>query len=80
MQVTQNDILALIDGSGVSVDISELGSDVSLRDAGLDSLDIMNIFLNIEEKYGIKLSDDDINSMDSLDNIVRYLQNLNPPT
>jgi acyl carrier protein len=74
MNVTPEQILSLVQGAGISVDVSGIQGNVSLRDAGVDSLDMMNVFLAIEEKFGIKIPDADIDKLDTVDNIVRYLQ------
>lgn len=74
MNVRSEQIVALVQASGVSADVSSIKGDMPLRDAGIDSLDMMNVFLAIEENFGIKIPDDDISKLDTVDNIVRYLQ------
>ena len=74
MNVSQEQIVSLIQGAGVSADISSIKGGMPLRDAGIDSLDMMNVFLAIEERFAIKIPDDDIEKLDTVDNIVRYLQ------
>jgi acyl carrier protein len=74
MNVRSEQIVALLHTAGVSADVSRIKGDMPLRDAGIDSLDMMNVFLAIEENFGIKIPDDDINKLDTVDNIVRYLQ------
>jgi acyl carrier protein len=73
MNVSQELIASLIDGAGVAADISGIKGDMPLRDAGIDSLDMMNVFLAIEEKFAIRIPDEDIQKLDTMDNIVRYL-------
>jgi len=74
MNVSAEEIISLIQGAGVSADISDIKEDTLLHDAGIDSLDMMNVFLAIEEKFDIKISDDDIKNLDTVNNIVRYMQ------
>jgi acyl carrier protein len=74
MTVSQDQIVSLIQGAGVSADISGIKGDASLRQAGIDSLDMMNVLLAIEEKFAIKIPDDDIDALDSVENIVSYLR------
>jgi len=74
MTVSQEQIVSLIQGAGVSADISGIKGDASLRKAGVDSLDMMNVLLAIEEKFGIKIPDDDIDDLDTVENIVSYLR------
>lgn len=74
MKVDLAEVASLVKGAGVSADISGIKGDTRLRDAGVDSLDMMNALLAIEERFSIKIPDDDISTLDTLDNIVRYLQ------
>jgi acyl carrier protein len=73
MVVTRNDIISAIESAGASVDISKINGSDSLRDAGLDSLDMMNFFMGIEEKYDVKISDEDLAALDTIDNIIAYM-------
>lgn len=76
MNVTREELLPIIEESGVSVDVASIKSDISLSKAGIDSLEMMNIFLAIEEKLGIKIPDEDFDSLDTMDDIIAYLQRL----
>lgn len=73
MNVSVDDILLILKKVGVSIDVSKLKSNTSLRDSGIDSLDMANIFLEIEEKYSVNIPDNDLDSIDSIDDIVKYL-------
>lgn len=76
MNVTQQDIFAVIKAAGVSVDLSKIDASASLTKSGIDSLEMMNVFLGIEERFGIRIPDDDADRLDSVDAIVDYLQKL----
>jgi acyl carrier protein len=76
MQVTRKDIVSIAESSGLSVDLSNIQGSDSLREAGIDSLDIMTFYLGIEEKFNIKIPDDEIEALDTIDNIVAYIQNI----
>jgi acyl carrier protein len=76
MNVTQQDILSVIEKAGVSLDVAKVNGSTSLKEAGVDSLEMMNVLLGIEEKYGVHISDEDSNQMTTLDAIVSYLNNL----
>jgi acyl carrier protein len=39
--------------------MSRFDSNKSFRDNGIDSLDVMTVFLAVEENYGIKISEDE---------------------
>lgn len=73
MQVTREDILSAAESAGISVDLSGVkGSDL-LKEAGIDSLDIMTFFLGIEERFNVKIPNEDIDALDTIDNIIAYL-------
>jgi acyl carrier protein len=36
---------------------------------------MMSVFLGIEEKYGIHIPDQDLDRLDTIDNIIDYLRN-----
>jgi acyl carrier protein len=76
MNVTQDQIIAIINEVGVAKDISGIKGSSTLKEAGIDSLEVMNVFLGIEEKYGIKIPDEDVDALNTIDSIVAYLQKL----
>lgn len=45
-----------------------------LKDLGMDSLDIANVLLVVEEKFDIKIPDADVQGLSTLDSIVRYVE------
>ena len=55
------------------VDIDALDADASLDGAGIDSLDMSSVFMNIEDKYGIKIPDADIEKLKTVNDIVSYV-------
>jgi acyl carrier protein len=55
------------------VDTSSLEPDVPLTEQGLDSLDLMTVFLEIEETYHIKVPDQDYERLRTADEIAAYL-------
>ena len=60
--------------SGVSIDFDTLPEHASFQGHGLDSMDMMNVFLEIEEAFGVKIPDDDIAQLDSIQSIISYVQ------
>ena len=74
MNVTQNDILSIVENAGISAPVSKINGATPLREAGVDSLEMMNILLAIEEKFGIKIPDDEIDRLGTVDSIVNYLR------
>jgi len=45
-----------------------------LYDAGLDSLDMVNFLLSIEENLGIKISDDELQDLKTLGDFLVFLE------
>jgi len=73
MTVTAEEIRAIVKEIGSRADISKLKNDVPLEEQGIDSLDMVNILLNIEENYKIKVPDEDISKVGTINNIVMYI-------
>lgn len=73
MKVTRDELLAVMESAGVSVDVSAIKSDTLLNKT-IDSLEMMNVFLAVEEKYGIKISDEDTEALATIGDIIAYLQ------
>jgi len=74
MEVKAVDIRNIIKNAGVSEDLAQLANDGSLKEIGLDSLDMANVLLQIEEKFNIKIPDEDVEQLDSINSIVAYIQ------
>lgn len=56
------------------VDISDLTLDSSLTDLGLDSLDLVEIMLEIEEVLGIEFDNEEIAHLHSLKEVVDLIE------
>ena len=58
------------------VDIDSITEDTNImEDLGADSLDIVEMLMNIEQDYGIVIADDDIVGFKTVGDIVRYIEN-----
>jgi acyl carrier protein len=66
MMATVTDILALVGELQLPVDMSTLNAEASFKENGIDSLDLMTIFLAVEEKFQLKLSDAELEEIHSL--------------
>jgi acyl carrier protein len=51
----------------------DIKPNVPFSEQGIDSLDMMSIFLNIEEKFNLKIPDADIDKLISVEKIVEYV-------
>lgn len=74
MKVSSSEILDIIKEIGVLVDVQGIKDDKSLIDQGVDSLDMANLFLHIEEKFGIKISQETSMSLKSINDIIAFLE------
>ncbi|WP_313698728.1 acyl carrier protein [Achromobacter sp.] len=73
MQVTQAEIVAAIRQADVVDCPEKLRPDLKLTDQGIDSLDMFSVILALQEKYGIEISDDDIDGLHSIDQMAAYI-------
>ena len=73
MKATIEDIKEIIEHAEVLGDVSEMKNDVPLSEQGIDSLDVVNVYLLIEEKYSIKIPDEDLNKLTTIIEIVEYV-------
>ena len=78
MVATSQDIIDIILQNEIRVDPEELDHAQSLSEQGLDSLDIVTILFGVEEKFEIKIPEEDINEekLSSINSIVLYINNL----
>ena len=44
-----------------------------MDDLAADSLDIVEFIMNIEEKYGVKISDDEIETFNKVEDVIKYI-------
>lgn len=51
----------------------EVNDSDSLHSQGVDSLDLMDFYLNIEDEYGIQIPDTDVDGLHSLQDFVKYV-------
>ena len=57
------------------IDSSEISSDQTFANLGLDSLDMVEIFLEIEDEFDIEIGDDDADKIRTISSLVQYLEN-----
>jgi len=71
---TSEDIKNVIDSEIVDFNTSNLEEDHRFSDAGIDSLDHMDILFVIQEKYSVSIPDDAIEKCSSIAGIISYIQ------
>ena len=73
MSITKENILVIIKETKAVEDVTKLRDDVKLSDQGVDSLEIFNVLLLISEKYDIDIPDEDSDHLNTINEIVEYL-------
>ncbi|WP_276882088.1 acyl carrier protein [Campylobacter cuniculorum] len=73
MKINIQDIVKILGEIGVLADLNSLEFSKPLKDQGIDSLDMANLFLNIQEKYGINVGLEEAKELDTIEKIVNYL-------
>jgi acyl carrier protein len=73
MTPDKDEIKAMIKGAVINFDASGLKSDSRLSDQGMDSMDKMALLLAIEQKYGIRVTDEEGAKLDSIDAIADFI-------
>lgn len=71
--VTAEDIIKIIAASGIEVDTAELRDNENLYTQGFDSLDMANLELQIEQRYSIDISAEQLR----LNTIIDFVEFLN---
>lgn len=54
-------------------DLNDISSETILK-GNVDSLDMMDFYMNIEESYDISILDEDIEKLKSLNDYINYLE------
>lgn len=73
MKATVENVKEVIAEAEVLGDASEMKNDIPLRDQGIDSLDVVNVYLLLEEKFDIKIPDEDLSQVRTISDIVEYI-------
>jgi acyl carrier protein len=74
--ITADDIRVLIQDNVMGVDAMALSEGDNFKQAGIDSLDQINVLLAIEEKHGYKIPDEDVKLCQSIRSTLDYLATL----
>lgn len=70
--LTEVDVKQAMTDSGVTADVSNLGSEQVFSEYGLDSLDLFNLFVELEGKTGVTVPDEDLDKLKSIDDVLVY--------
>ena len=45
-----------------------------IEDLGCDSLDVVDLIMDIEKEFNISIPDDDVNRLDTIGNLIEYVK------
>ena len=65
MPATENDLLDIIAKESI-IDRKELVRDAKLTDLGIESLDVISILFEIEDRFGVVIPDADLPKVETL--------------
>ena len=65
MKSNDQRIIDALNEAGIDYEVKGFDPSKSFRDNGIDSLDVMSLFLAIEEKHGVKFSEEETSSIQS---------------
>ena len=72
MAATENDLLDIIATEAI-VERSTLKRDAALTDLGIQSLDVVSVLFEIEERWGVTIDEEDLPRMANLGEVLDYL-------
>ena len=70
--LTEVDVKQAMTDSGVTADVTNLDSEQAFSEYGLDSLDLFNLFVELEGKTGVTVPDEDLDKLKSIDDVLVY--------
>jgi acyl carrier protein len=60
---------------GLGVDAEEISLETNFKDdLGADSLDLFQMVMALEDEYGIEISTEDLNSIETVGDVLNYLK------
>lgn len=77
-KIVPKDIISIMKEMNLNINVEELIYDEELSSQGVDSLDMMSLYFNLEEKIPVKISNEYFSDKqwDTIDNIVANVNNL----
>ena len=66
-------VIDVLEDNVLDLEMTKDMMDQNLVDIGVDSLDIMLVMMDIQEKSGVKISDEDADSLETPNKIVDFL-------
>lgn len=63
-----------VDQIGIDEELVKPESDI-IKDLGLDSLDIVDMLMSVEETFGVTIDDGDVAEMKTVADVVSFIEN-----
>lgn len=58
----------------LDIDVENLDFSTKIEDLDIDSIDLLDFIMTIEEKYDIEFSDDELDQIESLEDIEKVIE------
>ncbi len=71
--ITVQQILETIENANLVKDVNALDLDKPLREQGVDSLDFSGVLFNLEEAFDIEIPDEDMDGLQTINQMLAYL-------
>ena len=68
------DELTQLANNNLDIDFTELDMSTKLSDLDIDSIDMLDFIMLIEEKYGIECEEDELDEIETLDDIASLIE------
>ena len=70
------DKVANITAGKLKIEVSRIANDSTLQALGADSLDLVEIIMQLEEQFGIEIDDEKAEKLKSMNDVVEYVHTL----
>lgn len=70
--ITEEQVRQAMRDAGIEAEIDEISADTKLAECGMDSLDFFNLFLELEDLSGKKVGDDEIENLQTINDILKF--------
>lgn len=74
MEISIEELKEILSNTSVAEGVEYINSEEPLSKQGVDSLDLMDFYLGIEEKYNHHIPDEVVETLKSLNDFKKYLE------
>lgn len=61
----------------LGVDVNEITESTTFEDLGVDSLDLFQILISLEEEFGVEIPNEDAENIKTIQDVVNYIKERN---